>query len=68
GHDTVPEPEIGELQTTVEVRSTLNDALDSMLVSSHGGAMVTERGRYVGVIFYESVTDYIRKLNSDGVG
>ena len=67
GAGTVPRPGI-DLETTVERRSTVNDALDSMLVSSHGGAMVTERGRYVGVIFYESVTDYIRKLNSDGVG
>lgn len=67
GVGTVLRPGI-DLETTVERRSTVNDALDSMLVSSHGGAMVTERGRYVGVIFYESVTDYIRKLNSDGVG
>lgn len=67
GVGTVKRPGI-DLETTVERRSTVNDALDSMLVSSHGGAMVTERGRYVGVIFYESVTDYIRKLNSDGVG
>ncbi|MDN6324123.1 MAG: ATP-binding cassette domain-containing protein [Corynebacterium sp.] len=67
GAATGPRPGI-DLETTVERRSTVNDALDSMLVSSHGGAMVTERGRYVGVIFYESVTDYTRKLNSDGVG
>ncbi|MDN6386160.1 MAG: ATP-binding cassette domain-containing protein [Corynebacterium sp.] len=67
GAGTGPRP-ASALEPTGARRSTVNDALDSMLVSSHGGARVTERGRYVGVIFYESVTDYIRKLNSDGVG
>ena len=65
GHDTVPEPEIGELQTTVEVRSTLNDALDSMLVSSHGGAIVSDGGRYTGVILYDAITDHIRTVNAE---
>jgi osmoprotectant transport system ATP-binding protein len=50
----------------VERRSTVNDALDSMLVSSHGGAIVTDHGRYAGVIRYESVTEYIRVLNAAG--
>ncbi|AHW65245.1 ABC-type glycine betaine/carnitine/choline transporter, ATPase subunit [Corynebacterium glyciniphilum AJ 3170] len=62
---TVPAPDL-DLETTVERRSTVNDALDSMLVSSHGGAIVTDRGRYAGVIYYETVTEYIRALNSDG--
>ncbi|MEJ6549994.1 ATP-binding cassette domain-containing protein [Corynebacterium sp. USCH3] len=62
---TVPAPDL-DLETTVERRSTVNDALDSMLVSSHGGAIVTDRGRYAGVIYYEAVTEYIRALNSDG--
>ncbi|WP_291480509.1 ATP-binding cassette domain-containing protein [Corynebacterium sp.] len=62
---TVPVPHI-DLETTVERRSTVNDALDSMLVSSHGGAIVTDRGRYLGVIYYEAVTEYIRALNADG--
>ncbi|WP_145943365.1 ABC transporter ATP-binding protein [Corynebacterium glyciniphilum] len=64
-HSTVPAPDL-DLETTVERRSTVNDALDSMLVSSHGGAIVTDRGRYAGVIYYEAVTEYIRALNSDG--
>ncbi|MDN6662747.1 ABC transporter ATP-binding protein [Corynebacterium variabile] len=55
GLSTVPEPTI-ELTTTVDHRATLNDALDSMLVSSHGGAVVTERGRYTGVILFGDVT------------
>jgi osmoprotectant transport system ATP-binding protein len=59
---TVPEPTI-ELETTVDHRATLNDALDSMLVSSHGGAIVTERGRYTGVILYDDVTAAIRDVN-----
>lgn len=62
--DTVPSPNL-DLETTVERRSTLHDALDSMLVSSHGGAMVTERGRFVGVIFYDDVTTHIREINED---
>lgn len=61
----VPAPDL-DLETTVERRSTVNDALDSMLVSSHGGAIVTDRGRFVGVIYYEAVTEYIRALNADG--
>lgn len=55
GLSTVPEPTI-ELTTTVDHRATLNDALDSMLVSSHGGPIVTERGRYAGVILFGDVT------------
>jgi osmoprotectant transport system ATP-binding protein len=34
-----------------------------MLVSSHGGAIVTERGRYTGVILYDDVTARIRDVN-----
>lgn len=60
--DEVPMPTV-ELQTVIDHRSTLNDALDSMLASSHGGAMVTNRGRYIGVLSYAAVTDYVRALN-----
>ena len=58
-HDTVPAPN-KELETVVDHRSTLADALDSMLSSSHGGAMVTERGRYRGVVTYDAVTEQLR--------
>lgn len=51
-----------ELQIVIDQRSTLMDALDSMLSSSHGGAMVTRRGRYVGVISYDAVTDHLRDM------
>src|SRR5690625_67009 len=60
-HTHVPTPDI-EVQT-IDHRSTLNDALDAMLASHHGGAMVTERTRYVGVLSYDSVTEYVRSLN-----
>lgn len=61
GHDTVPTPTT-ELQTVIDHRSTLADALDSMLTSSHAGAMVTRQGRYMGVITYDAVTEHLRTL------
>lgn len=60
-HSTVPNPAV-ELHTVVDHRSTLSDALDSMLASSHGGAMVTTRDEFLGVISYETVTEHIRGL------
>jgi osmoprotectant transport system ATP-binding protein len=60
-HETVPMPNI-ELQTVIDHRSTLTDALDSMLSSSHGGAMVTQRGRYQGVATYDAVTKYLQDM------
>ncbi|GAA3285332.1 ABC transporter ATP-binding protein [Nesterenkonia halobia] len=63
-HAVVSEPTT-ELQTVVDHRSTLSDALDSMLVSSHGGAMVTERDAYIGVISYDAVTEHIRGLREE---
>lgn len=64
GHQTVPMPDV-ELQTVIEQRSTLTDALDSMLSSSHGGAMVTRRGRYMGVISYDAVTEHLRTVQEE---
>lgn len=63
-HQTVPKPDV-ELQTVVDHRSTLADALDSMLSSSHGGAMVTKRGRFRGVATYEAVTQYLQDLQEE---
>ncbi|MDN6246931.1 MAG: ABC transporter, partial [Corynebacterium casei] len=60
--ETIAEPQI-ELSSTVEARSTVSDAMSAMLVSSHGRAMVTRRGKYIGIISYGSVNDYIRSLN-----
>jgi osmoprotectant transport system ATP-binding protein len=63
-HQTVPLPNV-ELQTVVDHRSTLADALDSMLTSSHGGAMVTQRGKYLGVATYDAVTEYLQDLQEE---
>lgn len=60
-HDVVPMPR-KELETVIDYRSTLADALDSMLSSSHAGAMVTERGHYRGVVTYDAVTEHLRGL------
>ncbi len=48
---------------TVDHRATLNDALDTMLVSSHGGVIVTgRRDEYMGVLLFDAVTDHIRHV------
>lgn len=59
--ETVPLPDT-ELETVIDHRSTLADALDSMLSSSHGGAMVTKRGHYLGVVTYDAVTEHLRDM------
>lgn len=47
----------------VDERATLNDALDTMLSSSHGGAVVTgARDQYLGVVDFAAVTGYIRTM------
>jgi osmoprotectant transport system ATP-binding protein len=46
---------------TVDRRATLNDALDTMLTSSHAGAVVTgRRGEYLGVVDFDTVTGHMR--------
>ncbi|MGO1183802.1 MAG: ABC transporter ATP-binding protein [Micrococcaceae bacterium] len=67
GHETVPDPQKA-LQTVVDHRSTLADALDSMLVSSHAGAMVTRRDKFIGVITYDAVTELLRATEPSGAG
>jgi osmoprotectant transport system ATP-binding protein len=45
----------------LDERATLNDALDTMLTSSHGAAVVTgHRGQYLGVVNFTAVTDYMQ--------
>ena len=45
----------------IDHRATLNDALDTMLTNSHGGAVVTgDRDRYLGVVDFAAVTDFMR--------
>ncbi|WP_034647234.1 ABC transporter ATP-binding protein [Corynebacterium sputi] len=46
---------------------TVNNAVDSMLASSHGGVMVTEDGVFIGVLMYDAVIDYVRALNEEAV-
>jgi osmoprotectant transport system ATP-binding protein len=45
----------------LDSRATLNDALDTMLTNSHGGAVVTgDRDVYLGVVDFTAVTDFMR--------
>jgi osmoprotectant transport system ATP-binding protein len=51
----------GEEVLGVDRRATLNDALDDMLTSSHGGAIVTgRREEFLGVADFASVTRMIQ--------
>ncbi|HEX3003044.1 MAG TPA: betaine/proline/choline family ABC transporter ATP-binding protein [Angustibacter sp.] len=51
---------------TVDRRATLNDALDSMLTSGHGGAIVTgRRDEYVGVVTVQTVMDRIQQVREE---
>ena len=60
--DRIPSYDPEKLHT-LDSRATLNDALDTMLTSSHGGAVVTgDRDQYLGVIDFTSVTDHMRTL------
>jgi osmoprotectant transport system ATP-binding protein len=48
---------------SIDERATLNDALDTMLSSSHGGAVVTgERDQYRGVIDFRAVTEHVQAM------
>jgi len=63
--DVVLEPT--EDLVNIDMRSTLNDALDTMLSSSHGGAVVTgDRDQYLGVVVFDAVTEHIRSLEEHG--
>ena len=60
--DTVVSGERGTL-VDLDERATLNDALDTMLTSSHGGAVVTgQRDQYLGVIDFTAVTEHMRAV------
>jgi osmoprotectant transport system ATP-binding protein len=59
---TIPDA-VDEATPVVGQDATLNDALDEMLVSSAGAALVTgRRGTFVGVITVEVVMDAIRAV------
>lgn len=50
----------------LDSRATLNDALDTMLVSGHGGAVVTgDRDSYLGVVTFKAVTDFIETMQRE---
>src|SRR6476646_390124 len=60
--DRIPSYDPEKLHT-LDSRATLHDALDTLLTSSHGGAVVTgDRDQYLGVIDFTSVTDHMRTL------
>lgn len=53
---------------TLDHRATLNDALDTMLTSSHAGAIVCgDRDQYLGIIDFHSVTDHMRSIERDAM-
>jgi osmoprotectant transport system ATP-binding protein len=59
-HDTVPGT-VDENLYTLDHRATLNDALDTMLTSAHGAAIVTgRRDEYLGVVNFDAVTEHMR--------
>ncbi|MCB0894848.1 MAG: ATP-binding cassette domain-containing protein [Nocardioides sp.] len=65
GLDRVPSYDPEQLHT-LDSRATLNDALDTMLTSSHGAAVVTgDRDQYQGVIGFQAVTDHMRELEQE---
>ncbi|PWN01508.1 ABC transporter [Nocardioides silvaticus] len=61
----VPDLELND----VDERSTLNDALDTMLSSNHGAAIVTgDRGQYLGIVDFAAVTEQIRAMEEQAGG
>ena len=52
-----------ESLVTLDHRATLNDALDTMLTSSHGGAIVCgDRDQFLGIVDFHSVTEHMRAI------
>jgi len=67
-HDTVPPVDDNGDMFSVDRRATLNDALDTMLTSSHGGAVVTgSRGEYLGVVNFDAVTGLIQEAEEQAL-
>ncbi|WP_459588051.1 ABC transporter ATP-binding protein [Corynebacterium camporealensis] len=62
--DTIQQPNV-DLVSVVGARSSLSDAMSAMLASAHGGALVTSRGKFIGVLPYDTVNGYIRQLNEE---
>jgi osmoprotectant transport system ATP-binding protein len=60
--EQVPAPSEETDLVTIDRRATLNDALDTMLVSSHGRAVVTgRRDEYLGVVDFQAVLARIQE-------
>jgi osmoprotectant transport system ATP-binding protein len=61
GVEKVPAPHEDTDLVTIDRRATLNDALDTMLMCSHGGAVVTgRRDEYLGVVDFQTVLTRIQ--------
>jgi osmoprotectant transport system ATP-binding protein len=56
---------VDEKLPVVGLRSTLNDALDSMLAASQGGVVVTGRGGVAGVMVVETVMAAIQRSRDE---
>ncbi|MFI5731350.1 ABC transporter ATP-binding protein [Kribbella sp. NPDC051587] len=64
--DRVPAPHDDTDLVTIDRRATLNDALDTMLVSSHGSAVVTgRRDEYLGVVDFQAVLTRIQDTHDE---
>jgi osmoprotectant transport system ATP-binding protein len=64
-HQTIQDGDRESL-VTLDRRATLNDALDTMLTSSHGGAIVCgDRDQYLGIVDFHSVTDRMRSVERE---
>ncbi|MEG9225425.1 ABC transporter ATP-binding protein [Aeromicrobium sp. Sec7.5] len=51
---------------TLDHAATLNDALDTMLTAAHSKVIVTgDRDKYLGVLDFETVTEYMRKTERE---
>jgi osmoprotectant transport system ATP-binding protein len=66
-YDTITLRDQGDLMT-VDRRATLNDALDTMLNSSYGAAVVTgARDEYLGVVDFSAVTSLLQDTDEQHV-
>jgi osmoprotectant transport system ATP-binding protein len=59
--DTIVRPDADLIN--IDQRATLNDALDTMLSSSHACAVITgDRDQYLGIVDFGVVTDHVRTM------
>ncbi|KQY62495.1 ABC transporter ATP-binding protein [Nocardioides sp. Root140] len=65
-HNPTVRGEPRENLLTIDHAATLNDALDTMLTSTHSKVIVTgDRDRYLGVLDFETVTDHMRQAERE---